>query len=289
MKISILLPVYNGGDYIESAIKSVLQNSFKNYELIIVNDGSSDDTLDVINTFSDPRIKLFTKENSGLIETLNYGLNKCENDIIMRMDSDDLIHFDKIEIQLNAFIKSKSILMGTSGYLIDSTDKILGSINLPTQNDQIIKSMMRFNSSIIHPSIMTYKSIIQKVNLYSHLMKHAEDYDLFLRLSKHGELSNLTNKLIYLRKGEHNISHINAKEQIINSQIAKDYFKLNINGPISKELYENLKVKNSKNLFRSLHINTHVEIVQHENISSNSNGIKLIFLKILRKILSFLR
>ena len=90
-KISILLPVFNDEKFIKRAVDSVLNNSYSNYELIIVNDGSSDNSIDVINSIKDERIKVFNKSNSGLIETLNYGLKKCKNEIIMRMDGDDEI------------------------------------------------------------------------------------------------------------------------------------------------------------------------------------------------------
>ena len=287
MKLSVLLPVYNGENYIKKAIDSVLKNSYKNIELIVINDGSKDLTLEILNSIPDDRLKIFSKENSGLIDTLNYGINKCNSEIIMRMDSDDLIHPNKIEIQLSAFLKSKSILMGTSGYLIDSSDSICGTINLPTQNKQIIKSMMHFNPSIIHPSVMSYKSVIKKAGFYSDFMKHAEDYDLFLRLSRYGKLSNLSNKLIYLRKGEHNISHNNTEEQILNTQIAKDFYKLNSDNLISLKVYEALKERNLKNPMKNLHININAAIVKNEHISDRGKNIKLIFFKVLRRILKF--
>ena len=87
--ISILLPVHNVEKYIRESINSIFRNSYKNLELLIVNDGSTDNTEEIIKSFSDRRIKYLKKSNSGLIETLNYGIKKCNNSIIMRMDGDD--------------------------------------------------------------------------------------------------------------------------------------------------------------------------------------------------------
>ena len=121
-KISILLPVYNTEKFIESCINSLLISSFQNFEIVIVNDGSKDATLELIKQFKDSRIKLYNKENSGLIETLNYGLKKCDYPVIMRMDGDDLID-RKIETQLDYFIKNKFVLVGTQGFTIDYNEK----------------------------------------------------------------------------------------------------------------------------------------------------------------------
>ena len=97
--------------------------------------------------------------------------------------------------------------------------------------------MMNYNASIIHPSIMVYKNVLESVGLYSPNMKHAEDYDLFLRISKIGKISNLNEKLIYLRKNENNISHLNAKEQILNTFIAKKYYQDYNYKPISDKYF----------------------------------------------------
>ena len=142
-KISILLPVFNCGLYIKSAIQSIINNSFENYEIIVINDGSTDNTLDIIKQFNDSRIKIYNKENSGLVETLNYGLKKCNYSIIMRMDGDDVIHQKKIETQLNYFSRNESILVGSQGFTIDINEDKTGKINLPLTHDKIIKSLNR--------------------------------------------------------------------------------------------------------------------------------------------------
>lgn len=215
--ISILFPVFNVEKFVRQSIKSILLNTFNNFELVIINDGSTDNTDHIIKSYSDPRIKYFIKTNSGLIDTLNYGLNKCSYPIVMRMDGDDVIAENKIQNQIDFFIKSRSILTGTNGYLIDSKGKNRGFIDLPTEHNQIIKSMLNMSPSFIHPSVMYYKDAVQKVGGYDPNYKHAEDFDLFLKLSSFGKLSNLDERLIYLRKHGENISYLNAQEQIKNT------------------------------------------------------------------------
>ena len=190
--ISILIPVYNCEKYIQESIQSVLNNTYKNFEIIIINDGSNDSTDDILRTIIDDRISVFNKQNSGLIETLNYGLKKCKYPIIMRMDGDDIISPQKIENQVSYFRKSNSILTGTNGYLINSEGKKKGYIDLPTEHNQIIKSMLNMSPSFIHPSVMYYKDAVQKVGGYDPNYKHAEDFDLFLKLSSFGKLSDLS-------------------------------------------------------------------------------------------------
>ncbi len=199
-KISILLPVFNDEKFIKRAVDSVLNNSYSNYELIIVNDGSSDNSIDVINSIKDERIKVYNKSNSGLIETLNYGLKKCNNEIIMRMDGDDEIEKDKISIQLSNFSNSNSILLGTGGSIIDNMSKFKSLVNVPENNISILKKMRKMQPSIIHASIMFYKDAIIKSGSYDEKFSVAEDYELFYRLSRLGELSNIDIPLYKIRK-----------------------------------------------------------------------------------------
>lgn len=283
--ISILLPVYNSELFIKKTIDSVLNNTHKAFELIIINDGSEDNSLDIIKSYDDPRIKLYNKSNSGLIETLNYGIRKCKNEIIMRIDSDDIIHSQKIEKQLFRFKKDKVALLGTEGYTINNAGEVDSSINLPSKHDDILKAMMNYNASLIHPSIMVYKNVLQSVGLYSPKMKHAEDYDLFLRISKIGKISNLNEKLIYLRKNENNISHLNAKEQIINTFIAKKYYQDYNYKPISDKIFFKIKNDINENSLNKLYFFIHSKIVENTYLNKSKNYFTIFFMKIIRRLL----
>lgn len=284
-KISVLLPVHNCEKYIEESILSVLNNTYNNFEIIVVNDGSNDSTGDVIKKIKDDRILVFNKQNSGLIDTLNYGLKKCRYPIVMRMDGDDVIAENKIQNQLDYFIKSRSILTGTNGYLIDSEGNNRGFINLPTEHNQIIKSMINMSPSFIHPSVMYYKDAVQKAGGYDSKFKHAEDFDLFLKLSLYGKLSNLDERLIYLRKHDENISHLNAQEQIKNTIISREIFRLNSTHTVKQINYESCNLKVENNFLKRLYIKTHTSIVKLDNLSAINSTIKLFALKVFRRII----
>ena len=99
--ISILMPVFNGAKYIDKTIQSVLKNNFKYFEFLIIDDGSTDNTSEIIKSFNDNRIKYHKKQNSGIAETLNFGLKKTNFELVARIDSDDIINSNRLETQLN--------------------------------------------------------------------------------------------------------------------------------------------------------------------------------------------
>jgi len=286
--ISILLPVFNSERYLKETLNSILYNTYNSFELIIVNDGSTDATIDIIKEYKDKRIFLYNKINSGLIDSLNFGLKKCSHNVIMRMDGDDIILPNKIENQLRYFKKSGSILAGTSGYLIDSNGNKRAPIDLPIEHNYIIKSMLKMSSSFIHPSVMFYKDAVLKVGGYDSNFKHAEDFDLFLRLSKIGKISNMSERLIYLRKHENNISLLNAEEQIKNTIISKDIYKHNNDYFINKSTYSKFRQKIENSFFNRIYIKVHLLIVKVENNNLKKNSFILLFLKVFRKVLKIL-
>ena len=284
-KISVLLPVFNEEKYIEACIRSIQASSYSHFEIIIVNDGSTDQTKNIIKNIKDSRIKLYNKKNTGLIDTLNYGIKKCNNEIIMRMDADDLIHSSKIKNQLTEFINRDILLLGTEGRIIDENGEKKRRVSLPLKHNDIVNTMINYNSGIIHPSIMVYKEALNKVNGYSKDLKHAEDHDLFLRLSKIGKIANLGQELIYLRKHSKNVSHIYAEEQISNTIVANRYHKIINYTPISNKTYFIIKKEVLDSIVNRSFIRIHKKIVESEYIKKDSLKIKILIFKVIRKLL----
>ena len=283
-KVSILLPVYNDEEFISKYVSSVLKSTYKNFELIIINDGSTDKSPEIINDFKDPRIKLYDKQNSGLIESLNYGLTKCNSEIIMRMDGDDEISENKIEIQLKSFLNSDSVLHGTGAKIIDNSSRVLQEISVNEDHKDIINNLRTLNTSMIHPSIMFYKDIILKSGGYDSKFEVAEDYELYYRISRIGKLTNIDLPLLMLRKNEHNISKKRSSTQTLNTLIARTAYSENqelLN--VSKKAYGKIKLRVETSIKFKILIYLNSKITDHKQ----ENGYNLL-LKIFRKLIIFL-
>ena len=283
-RISILLPVYNDEDFISKSISSVLKSTYKNFELIIINDGSTDKSPEIINHFKDSRIKLYDKNNSGLIESLNYGLTKCNSGIIMRMDGDDEISENKIELQLKSFLKSDSVLHGTGAEIINNDSKVLNKISVYEDHNDIINNLRSLNTSLIHPSIMFYKDIILKAGGYDSKFEVAEDYELYYRISRIGKITNINLPLLRLRKNENNISKKRSSTQTLNTLIARKSYSENQNLlNVSNKFYDKIKLTVEKSIkFKFLvYLNSKITDHKHENIYN-------LLLKIFRKFIIFL-
>ena len=182
--ISVIMPVYNAEKYLATAIESVLQQTFRDFELIIINDGSKDKTLDIIKSFNDPRIKLISRENRGIVSTLNEGLEIAKGKYVARMDGDDICEPNRFEEQYNFLETHPKIgLVVSTVELIDENDESL-SIIWPEDREAItekqIRENMPKNNCIAHPAIMIRSKIIKKYKY--HNQKNGEDYDLWLRI-----------------------------------------------------------------------------------------------------------
>ena len=128
--ISVLLPAYNAEKFLKESIDSILCQTYSNFELIIINDGSNDNTQTIIDAYDDSRIKCITNsQNKGLIDSLNEGILSCTGIYIIRMDADDISHIERFSEQINWFKDNpKKILLGTSGIKIDEKGNIVRSL-----------------------------------------------------------------------------------------------------------------------------------------------------------------
>ena len=282
-RVSILLPVYNDEKFIFRSISSILNSTYKNFELVVVNDGSTDNTSEIINQFQDSRIRVYKKMNTGLIDSLNYGLTKCNSDIIMRMDGDDEIIETKIDIQLKSFLKNNSILHGTGAKIIDNNSKEIHTVRVKENHNEIINCLNKLNTSLVHPSIMFYKDAILKSGGYDSKFEVAEDYELYHRISRIGKISNIDIPLLRLRKNEDNISKKRSSTQTLNTLIAREAYIKNKNIiNVSRELYDGLKIRvgHSKKYKLLASLNTKITDYKKGNIYN-------LILKIFRKLIIF--
>lgn len=206
--ISIIMGVYNVEKYINESIESIIEQSFKDWELIICDDGSSDDTLKIVKEYSkkDTRIKvLVNNKNVGLAQTLNNCLQASKFDYIVRHDGDDIMLKKRLEIQYE-FMKNNNVdISGTSVYLIDEKSKIWGerTASINPQN----KECMLTSYPFIHPTIIIKRDLLIKANGYSvnnQTFMRLEDYDLWRKLYiLDAKMINLDEKLIYYREDKY--------------------------------------------------------------------------------------
>jgi glycosyltransferase involved in cell wall biosynthesis len=236
-KVSILMPVYNAGQYLSQALDSILSQSFRDWELILINDGSTDDSESVITRYDDERIYYIKNPvNLKLIKTLNKGIDYCGGRYIARMDADDICHPDRLKQQVKFLDSHPEYLMcGTSAIVIDSTGKKTGKIHNLTDNDYLQIGLM-FSPSFIHPGMMIRREILCR-NRYDEAYKHAEDYELWCRIARQGKVANIDSELLRYRWHGSNVSVVynEAQEELKDKIIKNEISRLGLS-PTEEEL-----------------------------------------------------
>ncbi len=219
-KISVLLPTYNGSNFIDKAIKSVLDQTFTDFEIIIINDGSTDNTLEKISKYSllDNRIMIINNEiNLGIQKSLNKGLFIAKGEYIARIDSDDIwIDKDKLKKQFNFLEKNKDyVLIGTGAICTDEKGNIIKKYYKKETDKEIRKTILGYNC-FIHSSVIFKKEVAIKIGGYSENIeeRHVEDYDLWLKLGSLGKMYNIKSYCVQYTIRENSISNKNQKEQL---------------------------------------------------------------------------
>lgn len=262
--VSVLMPVYNSEDYLGLAIESILNQTYTNFEFLIINDCSTDNSLEIILAYKDSRIKVFNnKQNSGISETLNWGLQQAKGKYIVRMDSDDSSFSNRIEKQVEFLEKNTEyILCGSNYSIMDSTYKV----ELPEKHDAI-KTVLLESCCIAHPTAVFKKEVLENNNLlYIKEQEPAEDYHLWCRLIKKGKFYNLQENLLEYRVHKKQISQSNKNEQDRKS------FLIKIN--YIKSFYKELSEKETHILKRMFLIKDKINYTDSEVFSAFVKGMK---------------
>lgn len=229
-KVSVLMPVYNAEKYLAEAIDSIICQTFVDWELLIINDGSTDSSKSIIETYPDTRIRYVENEkNLGLIETLNKGIQLCRGEYIARMDSDDIATPDRLEKQALFMDKHLEYVMcGSNATVIDDNGKITGRIINPSSN-VLLQISLLFTNPFVHPSMMVRKEVLENDSFDSKWL-HIEDFELWTRLASKGKIANLEESLLKYRWHNSNIStkYADIQEQSKNEIIKHQLEKLNI-------------------------------------------------------------
>lgn len=200
-KVSVLMPVYNTEEeYLREAIESILNQTYTDFEFIIINDGSTNNAKDVILSYDDARIKYYEQENRGLINTLNRGISLCSGEYIARMDSDDISLPERFGKQVEVLDKNPDIGLVGGFIKFFPDDYILEYVEYPKYLDFLN------NNSLGHPVVMFRKSVFEKYDLKYENYLHAEDYELWTRLVKYTKIYNIQELLLNYRVHDTSIS-----------------------------------------------------------------------------------
>ena len=201
-KITVIMSVFNGSEFLAESIQSILDQTFKEFEFIIVDDGSTDNSLDIIRSFesADSRIKVISKLNEGLAKSLNTAISISKGEYIARMDADDISYKNRLEKQYEFMQKNKSIdLCGCSMDIIDELGNVTSEKIQTSNNHEILKKRF-FQSPILHITFFGKKLFFLKNNGYREEFKYAQDYDLVMRgIDSGAKICNIKHKLVQYR------------------------------------------------------------------------------------------
>lgn len=217
-QVSILMPVYNGEEFLKQAMNSVLVQSFPDWELLVVNDGSTDRSGEIIKWYAgqDSRIKLITNEhNLGLVASLNEAVAAAKGDLLARLDCDDWWSepqklFKQVEF-LN--LHQDFGLVGTWAALVEPSGKCLSYFKPPV-DDAGIRKQILWHNCFIHSSILARKDIMLKAGGYKAGDRHAEDYALWLRMGRLAKFANLPVSMVKYRINPAGVTKTKNQEQI---------------------------------------------------------------------------
>lgn len=223
-KISVVMGVYNGGKYLNAAINSILNQTFKNIQFVIVDDGSTDETYDILNSFNDNRITIIRNErNIGLTRSLNKAISNSQGEYIARQDADDLSHPDRLQKQLS-FLKSNPsfAMIGTQAILIDKDDSKIADIKVAS-DVAVIKSSLPKANQFVHGSVLMRRSVLNEIGAYREEFRYAQDYDLWLRMLEY-KITNMPDQLYSLRRLGSSISLKNYDRQLLFAFLARAFY-----------------------------------------------------------------
>lgn len=209
-RVTILMPVYNASVFLREAIDSILCQSFKPYEFLIIDDGSTDDSAEIISSYTDPRIRFIRNEkNIGITSTLNKGISLASCELIARMDADDISHPQRIQKQFGYMKRNPDCSLLSTWARVITEDKKF--VRLERYRSNFYYYNLTFECWMYHPTIMFRKSAVAEIGMYA--MPYSEDYDLFWRMSTRYAIANLAEPLVDYRISSSSLNAVMKKEE----------------------------------------------------------------------------
>lgn len=225
--ISVLMPVKNAGPFLHASIASILAQTYTNFELLLIDDGSDNGSLAICQGYaqSDRRIIVLQNQNSGVANALNYGLALAKGRYMARIDADDVCFPNRFEQQIAVLEANPGIAVtGASAWVIDDRGVKIGSLKPPTSPADIRLQLLS-NNCVIHPSVMARLAMVMEIGGYRPVFEGCEDYDLWLRITAVADIINLSDMLLYYRMHDGQVSWKRIEQRIF-SELAATRFAI---------------------------------------------------------------
>lgn len=244
--VSVVMPVYNGEKYLREAIESILNQTFKNFEFIIINDGSTDKSLEIIENYQniDERIQLISRENKGLITSLNEGIQKSKGKYIARMDADDVSLTERFEKQVELMEECEVDICGCHYFVINEENKYIDSKIVPISQDAV-NINIAYSVPFAHGSVLMKRDLFQKFIYGNTAFSTVEDYALWINMYMNNvKFSNVDEFLFKYRDfpnsfSKTKISNMELDRYTLSKQVVVIYsqkLQLSIDNQLKKEL-----------------------------------------------------
>ena len=213
MSITVIYPFYNNEACIKKSLLSIINQSYKSWKIILINDCSKDDSLKIVkeilkkqNISKKKYILINNKNNIGITKCLNLALKISKSKFIARADADDFYHRHRFKIQMD-FLKKNSYVdvVGTNANIININGKLLEKVSMPS-SDKMIKKILVYRNVFFHSSIIARREFFKRNNFYNAIYPNAQDYDLWLRGYKNSTYANINKYLIFYRRDYKNFS-----------------------------------------------------------------------------------
>lgn len=222
-KVTVLMPCYNGGGLLVHAINSMLDQTFEDYELLVVDDGSTDGSVEWLDSLTDRRLRLVRSEHAGLVSALNIGLTEARGQYLARMDADDIAHPSRLDKQVALLDARREISVTHSDVtVIDMSNNVISVQSAPDHPRQIVRDGLLYRlkaKPIIHPSVMMRRQVYESLGGYRQF-DGAEDRDFWLRAIDKFEFCRLNEPLLRYRLNPNGISRAKASLQALSSAMA---------------------------------------------------------------------
>lgn len=219
------MPVYNTERFVGEAVESVLSQTYKSFEFIIIDDGSMDGSLAILRKYAqdDQRIRLVSRPNTGYAVAINEGIDLAQGELLARIDSDDVIEATLFDRQVLRFHQNpRLVALGACAMIMDEFGEVFGQFDVPEDPDEIEGFHLSGVSAVHHPGVMIRMDTVRQVGSYRPEMSPCEDLDLWLRLGEHGVIANLPQRFIKKRMLETGavVSGVQKHEELIEQIVA---------------------------------------------------------------------